>query len=286
MIDLHDIRYVHLGTQDMESAVNFATDIVGLEKAEQSGKRVYFRSDAREHTLSYFEGDPNHHIVGFEVKSADHLEAAGRILDNADYKVDYGSAEDCELRRCARVIQFKDPTGNHIELVWRPEANDGRRHFPSRDAGITDFSHIGLCTTDAKRDEKFWTEICSAKVSDWIGPAPLLRIDEIHHKLALFPTNHAGIQHINHQVESIDDIMRAWYFLQEKGVRIVFGPGRHPTSGAVFLYFEGPNGMVYEYSTGVSHITDEENHHPRQFPFSNEGFCMWGAKPDIPEFKD
>ncbi len=78
---------------------------------------------------------------------------------------------------------------------------------------------------DPKRDENFWTRVCNAKVSDWIGDAALLRIDEVHHRIALFPSTHGGIQHINHQVESQDDIMRSWYLLQDKGVRMVFGPG-------------------------------------------------------------
>jgi 2,3-dihydroxy-p-cumate/2,3-dihydroxybenzoate 3,4-dioxygenase len=95
------------------------------------------------------------------------------------------------------------------------------------------------------------------------------------------------VQHVNHQVESIDDVMRAWYRLQAAGVRIVFGPGRHPTSGASFVYFEGPEGMVYEYSTGVRHISAEEEpqYQPRQFPLTPSSFCMWGSKPDIPEFR-
>jgi 2,3-dihydroxy-p-cumate/2,3-dihydroxybenzoate 3,4-dioxygenase len=114
-----------------------------------------------------------------------------------------------------------------------------------------------------------------------------MRINTVHHTLALFPSTFAGVQHVNHQVEDIDDIMRSYYFLKEKGVRIVFGPGRHATSGAVFLYFEGPDGMVYEYSTGVRHISaaEEATHRPRQFPFSPESFCMWGSRPDIPEFR-
>ena len=70
-----------------------------------------------------------------------------------------------------------------------------------------------------------------------------------------------------------------------KSVRIVFGPGRHPTSSAIFLYFEGPDGMVYEYSTGVRMIDDETTYTPRQFPFEPSSFCMWGSRPDIAEFK-
>jgi 2,3-dihydroxy-p-cumate/2,3-dihydroxybenzoate 3,4-dioxygenase len=51
----------------------------------------------------------------------------------------------------------------------------------------------------------------------------------------------------------------------------------------MFLYFEGPDGMIYEYSSGVRMITDE-SYIPRQFPAKSSSFCMWGSKPDIPEF--
>src|SRR5262245_65884378 len=71
---------------------------------------------------------------------------------------------------CEGFIAFKDPTGNQIELVWRP-AYSSRRYHGERDAGITGFSHIGLCTTDAARDGVFWTKVCNARVSDRIGDA-------------------------------------------------------------------------------------------------------------------
>jgi 2,3-dihydroxy-p-cumate/2,3-dihydroxybenzoate 3,4-dioxygenase len=169
--------------------------------------------------------------------------------------------------------------------VWRP-AHSGARYHGTRDAGITGFSHVGLCTTDAARDEAFWTQVCNARVSDRIGDAPLLRINEVHHTIAIFPTDHAGIQHINHQVESADDVMRSFRFLNERQIRIVFGPGRHPTSSAKFLYFEGPDGMVFEYSSGVKMIADELLYRERQLTFDPTGLCEWGAKPDVPEFRN
>ena len=53
----------------------------------------------------------------------------------------------------------------------------------------------------------------------------------------------------------------------------------------MFVYFQGPDGIVYEYSTGVRMITDEATYRPRRFPFAPSSFCMWGALPDIPEFQ-
>jgi 2,3-dihydroxy-p-cumate/2,3-dihydroxybenzoate 3,4-dioxygenase len=288
MINLLDIRYVRLGTRDIEGATRYAQGILGLREGaragnSKNGQSVYFRSDARDHTLVYFDGDPTDHTIGFELRDAAELEAAAAELERQGHPVRRGTAAECEQRHVGAFINFRDPTGNSVDLVVQPH-HSGVRFFPTRDVGTTGFSHVGLRTTDPVRDEKFWTRVLSAKVSDRIGAAPLLRIDEVHHKIALFPSTYAGVQHINHQVESIDDIMRSWYFLQQQGVRIVFGPGRHPTSGAMFLYFEGPDGMVYEYSSGVRAITDPD-YQPRQFPFAPSSFCMWGSRPDIPEFR-
>jgi 2,3-dihydroxy-p-cumate/2,3-dihydroxybenzoate 3,4-dioxygenase len=284
VIHLNDIRYVRLGTRDLAAAERYATSILGLEAAGRADGCSYFRSDGRDYTLAYFEGDPADHTAAFEVADSAALDAAAAEIEAQKLPVRRGTRAECELRRVEQFVHLKDPSGNGIDLVVRPWES-GRRYVPARDAGITGFSHIGLRTTDAVRDEEFWTRVCSARVSDRIGVAPLLRIDAIHHKIALFPSSHAGVQHINHQVSSIDDVMRAYYFLRENNVRIVFGPGRHPTSSAIFLYYEGPDGMVYEYSTGVCSIDDEANHRPRQFPFAPSSFCMWGSRPDIPEFR-
>jgi len=287
VIHLRDIRYVRLGTRDLDAAARFARDILGLEPAGCDTGARYFRSDSRDHTLVYLKGDPQEHATAFEVENREALHAAGEVLESLKCDVKWGTKTGCEQRRAESYLAFKDPSGNNIELVVRPR-HSGREYFPQRAAGITGFSHIGLRTTDPVRDEAFWTQVMNARVSDRIGAAPLLRIDEVHHRMALFPSSYPGVQHVNHQVRGIDDIMRSYYFLTEQGVKVVFGPGRHPTSGAMFLYFEGPDGMVYEYSSGVRLIKPEEeaSYRPRQFPFEPSSFCMWGSRPDIPEFRE
>ncbi|HEV2955275.1 MAG TPA: VOC family protein [Xanthobacteraceae bacterium] len=283
MIDLQRVTYVRLGTRDLEGATRFATDVLGLEIGEVVKGAVYFKSDEREHTLCYVDGDPREQAVAFEVGSRAALAGAAGELERLGYAVRAGTSSEAEARKVREFIAFNDPSGNRIELVWRP-AHGGTRYHGVRDAGITGFSHVGLCTTDAARDEAFWTQVCNARVSDRIGDAPLLRINEVHHSIAMFPAHRPGIQHINHQVESADDVMRSCRFLSERQIRIVFGPGRHPSSSAKFLYFEGPDGMVFEYSSGVKMIADELLYRERQLTFQPAGLCEWGAKPDIAEF--
>jgi 2,3-dihydroxy-p-cumate/2,3-dihydroxybenzoate 3,4-dioxygenase len=276
MIELKEVTYVRLGTPDLDMAEAFATRCLGLEVGDRSKKGLYLRSDDRAHTLYYSEGSPEDQTVGFEVEGSQ-LETAAATLESLGHPVHAGTPEECASRMVKAFIGFRDPTGNHIELVVRP-AHSGRRYLPTRDVGITGFSNIGLCTTDPVRDEKFWTQVCNARVSDRIGDIALMRINAIHHTLAMAPGPKAGIQHVNHQVASNDDVLRSYYFLNEQSVPIVFGPGRHPTSGARFLYFTGPDGMTFEYSVGVDEIEDEENYRPRSFGFEPSSLCMWGSK--------
>ena len=284
MIKLLDIRYARLGTADLEAAVSFATEIVGLQLVRREGKCAYVRGDDRDHDICYVEGDPSDHVLGLEVENSAALAAAKTELKENGIPVSAGTKAGCEARRVMDYITFADPTGNKFDLVVRP-MNSNRRYFPTRDAGINEFSHVGLRTTDAPRDEVFWTTLFNVRSNDWIGPAPLLSFDAVHHRFALFPADGPGIQHVNFQVDSIDDVMRSHNFLISQQVRIVFGPGRHVTSGATFLYFEGPDGVVYEYSHGVRMI-DDPGYRPRQFDFTPESFCVWGSKPDIPEFRE
>lgn len=285
MIDLRDVVYCRLGTRDLAGAEWFAVNMLGLEVAERRKGATYFRSDERAHTLCYFEGDPEDQATGFELGHASELDAVAATLEALGHAVHRGTRAECEARLVADFIAFADPTGNRIEFVLRPETT-GTSFHGSRNAGITGFSHVGLCTTDAVRDEAFWVDVCGARVSDRIGDAPLMRLGTIHHSIALFPFHKPGIQHINHQVGGTDDIQRSFNFVRENKLNVTFGPGRHPTSSAEFLYFSGPDGMTFEYSTGVREIHDEPLWRDRQFHFEPRGFCQWGAAPRIAAFGD
>lgn len=278
MINITGFRYCRLGTADLENTVTFAKDIIGLEVVGRENGAVYTRGDDRDHNICYFQGDPRDQTIGLALDSFEDLDGAESALSALGLEVHRGSAEEAAARRCMGYINFKDPSGNSIDLTVRPFAS-GRRYFPSRDAGIDEFSHIGLCVTDPREAEKFWSTVFNFKTSDWIGWSALMTFDAVHHRFALFPSTRPGIQHINFQVHETDDIMRSNYFLKDRQVRIQAGPGRHSLSGARFLYFYGPDDMIYEYSCGVRMVDDSWR--ARQFPVADASFCAWGCTPNL-----
>src|SRR3972149_10230071 len=132
MIRLYDIRYLRIGTPNLDLAIEFATRIVGLQLVGREGKAAYFRSDkvgvrgdTRDHTLVYFEGNPADHTSAFDILDRDDFDRVGAELENAGHPVHYGTREECELRRGREVIGVRGPTGKKKEGVGRAQHTGG-----------------------------------------------------------------------------------------------------------------------------------------------------------------
>ncbi len=277
MITLTDIAYVRSGVADLDGAVRFAADIVGLELAAPTEAGVaHLRADHRHHCLALVEGPSGIISSGFSVADSDALAAAETELERSGSTVRRGSAQEARSRRVREFIAFDDPFGNRLELVSQQETITRPVAF-TRPAGITEFGHLCLDAPDVREAYRYWSTRFNARVSDWIGDkACLLRIDPVHHKLAVFQGDRPGLCHLNFQVASIDDVFRNWHFLVSNGVEIEMGPGRHPQSTAIFLYFLGPEGFTYEYSFGVRRIEDDATWVPRTFDPEEAGSIdMW-----------
>ncbi|MSQ18523.1 MAG: hypothetical protein EXR39_02920 [Betaproteobacteria bacterium] len=290
MIKLHDLHYVRIGTRDLAGAIEFATRIIGLALVRREGGVAYLRSvatqgDAPDHTLVYFDGDPSDQTIGLQLADPADFNAAAAAIEATGQRIRIGTEREASGRRVRQLMAFRAASGHRIEIVARPHQGDARRQS-MRDAGLTRLSHIGLRTSNASRDAAFWMRSGMLRVSDRIGDVALLRMGTRHHSLALYPSGRTGLQHVSFAVKTLDDLMRSWYFLREQGVKILFGPGRDPTSSAIFLYFAGPDKMIYAYSYGMREIQPalDASYRPRQFPFAPQSFCLWGALPEMAEF--
>ena len=281
MIELTDIAYIRTGAADLAGAIDFATRIVGLELVDGGEPGVaHLRADARHHCLALVEGLWGVIATGFTMADVDALALGETELEKGGITVTRGDAAECRSRRVREFIGLDDPFGNRIELVAGQQTL-GRPVAFSRRAGITEFGHVCLDAPDVREAYRFWSTTFNVKVSDWIGDgACLMRIDPVHHKLAVFQADEPGLCHMNFQVAEIDDIFRNWHFLLDHGVTIEMGPGRHPQSTAVFLYFLGPEGFTYEYSFGVRRIEDDAAWTPRYFdPDELGSIDMWLGAP-------
>ncbi len=81
-------------------------------------------------------------------------------------------------------------------------------------------------------------------------------------------------------VSEIDDIGKAVNRLNRNQVPIVHGPGRHPPSGSIFLYFLDPDGLTVEYSFGMETFPAENPRKPRLMEPIQPSFDYWDCPID------
>jgi 2,3-dihydroxy-p-cumate/2,3-dihydroxybenzoate 3,4-dioxygenase len=274
--------YVRLAVSQPQAAATFATEILGLQHVPNKLEPFLFRSDERYHTLCLAAGIQRSSI-GIEIAGDSELDRAGEALAAGGFSAHEATEQECAQRFVRRALIVEDATGNEIDLVLRP-AQSGRRYFPSRDAGITGLQSVGLRSRAIEDDLKLWTTILGAKVTDRVGEVTYLSIDQKHHRVVLYPSDKTGLVYVSYGVESMDALMQNNYFVQERQIKVVHGPGREPTSGQIFVRFAGPEGYVFSYGFGLKDI--DSGHRPRQFTADASSLCEWGSEcADIAELQ-
>lgn len=275
------VCYVRLAVSELHAGARFVSDIFGLQQVAAEGGELAFRSDDRYRTVSLASKASDAASVGIEVWDDHALATIGERLGDLGFTVNRAEPEECRRRYVQSALLAEDASNNRIDLVVRP-TRSGKRYFPSRDAGIVQFHSVGLRTTDNARDLAFWKAL-GAEVSDWVGDIAYLRIDGMHHRVALYPSTRNGLLYAAFEVEALDQIMQNSYFMQESQIRIVQGPGREAASRQIFLHVEGPDGLIFSYVNGMAEH-GEKPRLARQFPLTAASLCDWGSESkDVPE---
>jgi 2,3-dihydroxy-p-cumate/2,3-dihydroxybenzoate 3,4-dioxygenase len=277
------VCYVRLAVSEPVASARFVSEIFGLQRVAGQDGEIAFRSDDRFRTVSLGPDSADGASVGIEAWDDAALTEIGRRLRENGFTVKEASMSDCRRRYVQSALLTEDASGNQLDLVVRP-TQSGRRYFPPRDAGIVAFHGVGFRSTDHARDLAFWRAL-GAEVSDWVGDIAYLRIDELHHRVALYPSKRNGILYAAFEVEALDQIMQNSYFMQESQIRIVQGPGREPASRQMFLHVEGPDGLIFSYVNGMTEL-DGKPRPARQFPLAASSLCDWGSESkDVPELR-
>jgi len=278
---INSVCYVRLAVSEPSASARFVSDIFGLQRVADQDGEIAFRSDDRFRTVSLTHNAPDGASIGIEVWNDEALKEISRRLREAGFATKEATADECRRRYVQSALLAEDASGNRIDLVVRP-TRSGRRYFPARDAGIVEFHGVGLRTTDPTRDLAFWRAL-GVEVSDWVGDIAYLRIDGLHHRVALYPSKRSGILYAAFEVEALDQIMQNSYFMQQSQIRIVQGPGREPASHQMFLHVEGPDGLIFSYVNGMAKL-DGKPRLARQFPLAATSLCDWGSESkDVPE---
>jgi catechol-2,3-dioxygenase len=149
--------------------------------------------------------------------------------------------------------------------------------------------HVVLNVRDLAASVRFYTEVVGLEVSDYIEDRmAFLRCGHDHHDLALaqipreaphandvyFPER-PGLEHFSYELGSLAEIEAAGRFLEDRGVEIVRGIGKHGPGENLFLVFKDPDGNYVEFYADMVQVTADQPYQPRVWENSLDAFDQW-----------
>jgi len=132
---------------------------------------------------------------------------------------------------------------------------------------IAKIGHLVLHCRDIERTVKFYTEILGFKVSDVYpnemvpGGMVFMRFNHDHHGVGFVgcmegQSQHIELNHLAFEVATIDELLRAREYLEEKGIPIDF-EGRRRAGSQIALEFHDPDGHRLELFWGLDQVGNE-----------------------------
>lgn len=278
------LAYVALNVTDLGRTLAFYTDIVGLDVTEVADGRAALRCGPDHHNILLSRAaEPGLKRIGFELESEDDLERAFGHLERRGYAPAWLDPAECAAMHQGPGLRFRHP-GSGLPLEYFADMERMAEPFGARLAKIARLGHVVVSTPDLPAMRDSLMRDLGFVLSDEVdGMIAFLRCfpNPFHHSLGIARADENRLHHVNFMVTDIDDVGRALNRLKKNGIEIVYGPGRHPPSGSIFLYFLDPDGMTVEYSFGMEEFAETGARPPRLMPPVPESLDFWGGLPSL-----
>jgi 2,3-dihydroxy-p-cumate/2,3-dihydroxybenzoate 3,4-dioxygenase len=285
------LGYVALNVTDLARTHDFVMNVYGLDEAGTGpGGERYYRVCGDHHSVVLHEAKTaGFKRAGWQLDGAAEVEKAFEHFSKLQWKPQWVVDEERAPLGLtfSKVFRVREPfTGCMFEYYDRIEQT--MVPFSKRLVKIERLGHVGISVPDVLGGAGHFEKNLGFTVSDYVGKfAALMRVhgSPLHHSVGLAFAPQRHFQHINCMVSDIDDIGRAIWRLKKNNVKVVFGPGRHPTSDSIFIYFHDPDGLTWEYSFGMELFPpDNVGARPaRIMSTAPQDIDLWGAGME-PEF--
>ena len=279
------LGYVALNVSDLKTSRRFYEDVVGLTPVESGDPAVaLFRCSDDHHDIMLTQGaEPGLKRLGWWMQSAEALAAVRGRLASLGCPIVPVPLAEAEMLGIGEAFRSVDPIlGATYEFFI--DMQPAETPFQPTHTKIARLGHVVMNSPDPKASEAFLLEELNFRASDRIDRVVVfLRCfpNPFHHSFGIggSPSGVARLNHVNFMVSEIDDVGKAIYRLKRNEAPIVFGPGRHPPSDSVFLYFHDPDGITLEYSYGMEEFPEVGARDPRLMPAGIESIDFWGGAP-------
>jgi catechol-2,3-dioxygenase len=271
------VGHMALRVPDLDEAVDFHADVLGLVESERVGPVSYLTCNERHHELILIEqgsrGRGYEHIA-LQLADAEVLERARSGVAAAGGEL-LGDTYDGEpgIDRAALV---RGPGGHvfkfFVGMETRPAPPDGDR--------VEKFEHYSIKARRLGPAEHFVERALGFRFSDRMGrTASWWHCDTDHHGMALVIAPRPELSHYAWTAPDLNAMGRISDRLAARGRKLIWGPGRHGPGNNLFIYFHDPAGAMIEVCADIAQMPPAGDYVPRQWPGGLGSISQWSGPP-------
>lgn len=278
------LGHVGLNVTNVERSREFYENHVGLAFSGEHDGVAYLRCSSQFQDISLHPArEPGLRHVGWEMESEAELDALPDLFSRHGIAHRALTADECAALHLGRGIKAIDPATGLANHFYDMCCEFGGEPYVPTHTRIQRLGHILVQTPEVAAAMHFYRDVLGFAISDSFGEiSTFMRCfpNPFHHSFGIGRSERHKFNHINFMVSEVDDIGKALWRCQAANIPVVHGPGRHPPSGSMFLYFLDPDGLTVEYSFGMEMFPEEAPRKPRRLEPRLSSLDFWGSPID------
>jgi catechol-2,3-dioxygenase len=254
MIDVRRLGSASFKTTDLERALSYFGDLIGLSVVDKTTTRaVLATAQGQEAIVLERATESGLSKLSFQIAPSSDLGEATSFLRSKGVVAETASDLSPGV---SRAVRFIDPHGTEIELFadYRFAGRDKRQ------SGVMPLKvgHVAAVAPEIGPVVRFYIECLSFRLSDWRADAAyFLRCNSDHHTVNFFRNDRKSIHHLAFEVNDWAELHRTCDFLARNGYRMEWGPARHIIGHNIACYHRNPDGFLIEFYTELDQMKDE-----------------------------
>jgi catechol 2,3-dioxygenase len=262
MADIRHAEHAVVRTPDIEKAVEFYTEVIGMQQLREENGVIYLGCGIDDRfDIAFKRGPLGMDHIAMRVDSLDQIEKRFR-----EAKIQYKRTATSELGS-SEVIEFTLPTGLKVEAIaesgsdyFRPSRGVSKERTPS---APLDLDHLTMLAKGPKDQSDFLQAALGLKVSeardngDGTWRSVFMRYGYHHHDFAFLSTKNESqlLHHIAMTYSSVGHMVLAMDKIARSGLQVESGPYRHVIGSNISTYYVTPAGNRLELATEVATVS-------------------------------
>ena len=254
MIKPRRIGHATFETPDLEKAIAYYGEFMGLIVAERDKERAFLATKIGQLVIQLNKADRAHCIkLSFEVAPDSDFGELARELSRDGVR---SELRNDSVPGMGKVLSFKDNKGTSIDLFT--EWSYLGKHHQVAGIGPLKLGHIAFHVPDVKATADFYAKVMGFRTSDWIEDwFVFMRCNADHHTVNFIKGDNIEMHHIAFELKDMSHMQAACEMFAHKDVKLLWGPVRHGPGHNVATYHRNPDEHTVELYIELDQMKDE-----------------------------